>query len=298
MDKLVFRETLENYIKNVDNALLKYLPSEDLPQKEVFEAMRYSVMAGGKRIRPILTLEFCKICGGEIDAALPFACACEFIHSYSLIHDDLPCMDDDDLRRGKPSCHKKFGEATALLAGDALLSLAFETALCNNNIAGNNENNVIRATRELAKASGATGMVAGQLVDLASEGKQISLDRLQYMDECKTGAMIIVAAKMGCIIANADEKKIALAEEYAKYIGLCFQIVDDILDVEADEKILGKPVGSDKEQNKTNYITHYGLDGSKKIVSELTNKAINILDNFDNAEFLKQLTYELAQRKK
>lgn len=293
-----FKDKLENYINSVDKSLLNYLPSGDVPQKEVFEAMKYSVMAGGKRIRPILTLEFCKLCGGKVEEAMPFACACEFIHSYSLIHDDLPCMDDDNLRRGKPSCHIKYGEATALLAGDALLSLAFETALCNNNIVGVNPKNVIKAMHELARASGSFGMVGGQVVDLDSEGKDISIERLHYMDENKTGAMITAACKMGCIIADASEEKIKFAEEYSKLIGLSFQIVDDILDVEADEKELGKPIGSDKVQNKTNYITYYGLNKSKEIVGEMTSKALNILDNFEQNDFLKQLTVKLSNRNK
>lgn len=298
MNETEFNKRLIFYGNKVNTALLNYLPKDNLPQKNVFDAMIYSVMAGGKRIRPVLTLEFNRVCGGKIESAMPFACACEFVHTYSLIHDDLPCMDDDALRRSKPSCHIKFGEATALLAGDALLSLAFETALCDNNIVNVLPHNVSRAAYELAKASGANGMVGGQVVDLESEGKKISLDRLTFMHANKTGAMIIAAAKMGCIAANSDEKKIAAAEEYAKKIGLAFQIVDDLLDVEGDEKALGKPIGSDKEQNKTTFVTYYGIEKSKEIINSLTDDALVLLDNFNDTDFLKELTVKLSNRRK
>lgn len=298
MTDIEFEKQLENYGTEVNAALLKYLPSDDLPQKNVFDAMRYSVMAGGKRLRPMLALEFCRICGGNIDDAMPFACAVEFVHSYSLIHDDLPCMDNDVLRRGKPSCHVKFGEANALLAGDALLSLAFETALCDNNIIKLNSDNIAKAAYELAKASGALGMVGGQVIDLESEGKDIGLDKLKFMHSKKTGAIIIAACKMGCIAANADGEKISLAEEYAKRIGLAFQIEDDLLDIEGDENELGKPIGSDKEQNKTTCVTYLGIEKSKESVSRLTDEAIKILDNFNDTGFLKMLTTKLADRKK
>lgn len=298
MTDIEFKKRLDDYGDKVNAALLKYLPSDDLPQKNVFDAMRYSVMAGGKRIRPVLTLEFCRICGGNIYDAMPFACAAEFVHTYSLIHDDLPCMDDDVLRRGKPSCHVKFGEANALLAGDALLSLAFETALCDNNIVNVNSDNVVKAAYELAKASGALGMVGGQVVDLESEGKDIGLNKLRFLHSKKTGAMIIAACKMGCIAADADSEKIKFAEEYAKRIGLAFQIEDDLLDIEGDEKELGKPIGSDKEQNKTTYVTYLGIEKSKETVLKLTDEALEILDNFDDTEFLRVLTKNLADRKK
>lgn len=298
MTDLEFKKQLDDYGEKVNTALLKYLPSDDLPQKDVFDAMRYSVMAGGKRLRPVLALEFCRICGGKTENAMPFACAAEFVHTYSLIHDDLPCMDDDVLRRGKPSCHVKFGEANALLAGDALLSLAFETALCDNNIVRVNSDNAMRAAFELAKASGALGMVGGQVIDLESEGKDIGLEKLKFMHSKKTGAMIIAACKMGCIAANADSEKINLAEEYAKRIGLAFQIEDDLLDIEGDEKELGKPIGSDKEQNKTTCVTYLGLEKSKETVRKLTDEALTILDKFKDTEFLKMLTVKLAERKK
>lgn len=292
-----FKNKLSEYGKTADEALMNYLPKRDLPQKKVFDAMKHSVMAGGKRIRPVLVLEFCRACGGNIEYALPFACAIEFVHTYSLIHDDLPCMDDDDMRRGKPSCHAKFGEATALLAGDALLSLAFETALCNNKIVNVYSERAVKAAGELAKASGALGMVGGQVVDLDSEGKSIDLETLEFMHSKKTGAMIIAAAKMGCIIAGADEKYIKAAEEYARCIGLAFQIVDDVLDVAGSTEKLGKPVGSDNNNDKTTYVTIYGLNKSKELIKDLTEKAINYLKPFGNeGEFLKQLAINLSVR--
>lgn len=297
MPETDFDLRMRQYGEMINNALLDYLPGLDLPQKNVFEAMKYSVTAGGKRIRPVLTLEFCRICGGDVEAALPFACAVEFIHSYSLIHDDLPCMDDDDLRRGRPSCHIKFGEATALLAGDALISLAFETALCDNSIEKVGAKNACRAAHELARASGAVGMVGGQIVDLESEGHSVSLNTLEFMHENKTGAMIRAAAKIGCIVAGADERHIEAADEYAKRIGLAFQIVDDLLDVEGDVKALGKPTGSDKDKDKTTYITLLGAEKSRSIVTKLTQEAIGQLAVFSDPSFLTELSLRLSNRK-
>jgi geranylgeranyl diphosphate synthase type II len=292
-----FQEQLSAYGRLIDNALERYLPCGDYPQKNVLDAMWYSVTAGGKRIRPVLTLEFCRACGGNIEAALPFACAIEFVHTYSLIHDDLPCMDNDDIRRGQPSCHVKFGEATALLAGDALLSLAFETALCNNNIDTIRPEKIVRAAGELAKASGAIGMVGGQIIDLESEGKSVSLNTLEFMHKNKTGAMIVAAAKIGCIAAGAAEKYIEAAGEYACCLGLAFQIVDDILDVSGNSEKLGKPIGSDSSNGKTTYVTHLGIEKSKELVAKLTDEASKQLEIFGGeGEFLNQLAITLSNR--
>ena len=270
MNAMDYEQRMKAYLNIVNESLQSFMPTGNMPEKSVLDAMRYSVTAGGKRIRPVLTLEFCRMSGGDTQVAIPFACAVEYIHTYSLIHDDLPCMDDDDLRRGQPSCHVRYGEATALLAGDALLSLAFETALCNNNIDKISAANVVRAAGELARASGAVGMVGGQIIDLESEGRSVSLQTLELMHRKKTGAMIIAAAKMGCIAAGADETQILAAEEYAKRIGLAFQIVDDLLDVSGDASKLGKPTGSDNANNKTTYITHLGIEKSREIVQRLT----------------------------
>jgi geranylgeranyl diphosphate synthase type II len=292
-----FENTMNNYIEMVNKALEEFLPEADCLQKNVIDAMRYSTFAGGKRIRPMLTLEFCKICGGDIMSALPFACAIEMIHTYSLIHDDLPCMDDDDLRRGKPSCHVKFGEATALLAGDALLSLAFETALCNNYIGKIKPENVIAASYELARASGAYGMVGGQIIDLEFENKKASLPVIEQMHSNKTGAMIAAAAKIGCIVADAGQEKIIAASEFARRIGLAFQIIDDILDATSSDEKLGKPVGSDNENNKSTFVTHLGIEKSQKLANELTAEAIKHLEIFGSKDiFLIELAQKLVRR--
>jgi geranylgeranyl diphosphate synthase type II len=288
---------MNDYTEMVNKALIDFLPKEDCLQKNVIEAMRYSISAGGKRIRPVLLLEFCRVCGGDVVSALPFACSVEMIHTYSLIHDDLPCMDDDDLRRGKPSCHVKFGEATALLAGDALLSLAFETALCNNCNSKIKSENIISAVCELAQASGANGMVGGQIIDLEYENKKTNLTVIETMHSKKTGAMIAAAAKMGCIIADAGEEKITAASEFAKKIGLAFQIVDDILDATSSDEKLGKPVGSDSENDKSTYVTHLGIEKSQILANQLTTDALCHLEIFGNENvFLKELAQRLANR--
>ena len=276
----------------INDALEEYLPKSD---DIVSEAMKYSVRNGGKRIRPMLTLEFCKACGAEPEKALPFACAVEMIHTYSLIHDDLPCMDDDDYRRGKPSCHIAFGEANALLAGDALLTLAFETAV-KADIAAEN---VVRAVKELSYSAGILGMVGGQVLDLQNENKALTLSELEQIHNLKTGELIRVACVLGCVAAGADEEKIKAAEAYAKGIGLTFQIVDDILDVTSDAETLGKPIGSDAENQKTTYVSLLGIEKSKEVAAELTRKAKAALAVYDeNTEALSLLADNLLIRKK
>lgn len=276
----------------INDALEEYLPKSD---DIVSEAMKYSVRNGGKRIRPMLTLEFCKACGAEPEKALPLACAVEMIHTYSLIHDDLPCMDDDDYRRGKPSCHIAFGEANALLAGDALLTLAFETAV-KADIAAEN---VVRAVKELSYSAGILGMVGGQVLDLQNENKALTLSELEQIHNLKTGELIRVACVLGCVAAGADEEKIKSAEAYAKGIGLTFQIVDDILDVTSDAETLGKPIGSDAENQKTTYVSLLGIEKSKEVAAELTRKAKAALAVYDeNTEALSLLADNLLIRKK
>lgn len=289
----------KEYLAMIEKQLKEYLPEEDSGQADLFNAMRYSLLAGGKRIRPILVLEFCKVCGGDERAALPFACAVEMIHTYSLIHDDLPCMDDDDMRRGRPSNHKVFGEDMALLAGDALLTMAFETMLSGDAVKLAGAQHAAQAAGILAAAAGAHGMVGGQVIDLMSEGRTISLDTLKIMDECKTGALIVAAAKMGCVLGGANDTQLAAAERYAGAIGLAFQIVDDILDVTGDTKTLGKPVGSDTENDKCTYVTLMGLENAGKAADELTETAVAALNCFGHdADDLTQLARTLASRKK
>ncbi len=278
-------------------ALINRALAERLPDDcgIVGKAMKYSVENGGKRIRPILTLEFCKICGGEIKNAVDFACAVEMIHTYSLIHDDLPCMDDDYMRRGKPSCHIRFGEEFALLAGDALLTLAFKTVMLCDEVSAENR---VKACKVLSDAAGCYGMVGGQMLDLQNEGKKADINTLKKTDELKTGAMIEVSAVLGCIAANADENRIEAAREYSKNIGLAFQIVDDILDMTSDEKTLGKPIGSDEENDKCTYVSLLGLERAKQLADELTLRAKSSLNIFnDEADFLKELADNLAKRR-
>lgn len=264
---------MNRYIELINNALEQYLPKSD---DIVSQAMRYSVENGGKRVRPSLMLGFCELCGGDAEKALPLACALEMIHTYSLIHDDLPCMDNDDFRRGKPSCHIKFGYEYALLAGDALLTLAFETALKSELP----PEITVAATKELAVAAGWAGMVGGQVIDLQNEGKKVSVEEIERMDALKTGELIRAACVLGCMAAGRNDK-IPFAEEYARCEGLAFQIVDDILDVTSDTETLGKPVGSDSENEKCTYVSLLGLEKSKELVSELTAKAKTLLKNFD-----------------
>lgn len=289
----------QSYLSQVELKLNELLPEEDLPQANLIRSMRYSLLAGGKRIRPVLVLEFCRLCGGDPQAALPFACAIEMIHTYSLIHDDLPCMDNDDMRRGRPSNHKVFGEDTALLAGDALLTMAFETMLSPQAVAAVGAQRAAAAAGILAFAAGAHGMVGGQVIDLMSEGKKISFETLKKMDEGKTGALIIAAAKMGAVLGGAEKEQLAAAENYAASIGLAFQIVDDILDVTGDTQTLGKPAGSDAGNEKSTYVTFMGLEKAQKTASELTDAAVASLRCFGNeAQYLTEFAKSLSVRRK
>ena len=294
-----FKQKFDEYRQLIDKSLRNYLDEPCFDEKIVYEAMAYAFTGGGKRIRPLLTLEFCRLCGGNIADALPFACAIEMIHCYSLVHDDLPCMDDDVLRRGKPSCHIAYGEAYALLAGDGLLTLAFETMLKKYDGSAVLPQNAARAALELAKQAGHCGMIGGQTVDIASEGKDIGLDTLKLMHSLKTGALISAACKIECIIAGADDKKISSAERYAKNIGLAFQITDDVLDAIGNTEQLGKTVGSDENKNKTTFVSLLGVEKSLEQADKLTQKAKGELEIFgEDSEFLCELADYLAKRDK
>lgn len=278
-------------IEKINSALECFLPNSD---DIVSRAMRYSVENGGKRIRPELVLSFCEACGGDSEKAMPLACAIEMIHTYSLIHDDLPCMDNDDFRRGKPSCHIAFGEEYALLAGDGLLTLAFETAAK----AQLPAERIVEAISVLSSAAGCLGMVGGQVMDLQNEGKSVDLDTIEKTDALKTGELIRAACVMGCIAAGREDM-IPVAEEYARCIGVSFQIVDDILDVTSDAATLGKPIGSDSENEKNTYVSLLGIERSKQIVSELTAKAKQALASFDgNSDFLSDFADKMESRNK
>ncbi len=285
-------------MSNIEQELLSYLPKvENENIQKLVSAMEYSLMAGGKRVRPMLVLEFAKLCGGSEEAAMPFACAIEMIHTYSLIHDDLPCMDNDDLRRGKPTNHKVYGEATALLAGNGLLTLAFETALSAKAIELNGYEKCAQAAKVLALYAGADGMLGGQMIDLESEGKSVSVDHLKEMDNKKTGALMIAACKLGCISAGATKEQLDAACSYADNIGLAFQIIDDILDITSSTETLGKPVGSDDENEKSTYAALLGIEECKRLSAELTENAVNALDIFENdTEKLRNFAYYLLNR--
>lgn len=283
----------------IENSLVKYLPDENCREAEVIKSMKYSLTAGGKRIRPLLTLEFCRLCSGDIMPALPFACAVEMIHTYSLIHDDLPCMDDDCMRRGKPSNHVKFGEATALLAGDALQSLAFEIMLGAEARAAVGADKAARAAAALARYIGSQGMVGGQIIDLEYENKPADIEVLKDMHGKKTGALIKAACEMGCIIGGANEQQIGAACKYAENIGIAFQIVDDMLDVTSDENTLGKPIGSDAQNDKSTFVSLYGLEACTKLVDKYTADAVSCLSAFNgDIGTLESLAYSLAKRNK
>lgn len=289
--------SLNEYIEIINSYLDTAVGECDFGEDIVHNAMKYSLGIGGKRIRPVLVLEFCRLCGGDVFKALPFAAAIEMIHTYSLIHDDLPCMDDDDMRRGMPSCHKKFGEEYALLAGDGLLTRAFGL-IAESETAKESPAVAIEAIKELSYLAGSNGMIGGQVVDLRNEGKSCSIDVLRTMDSLKTGALIKCSALLGVIAAKGTSEEAAAAVAYAENLGHAFQIVDDILDVVGDEKELGKPIGSDADSNKSTYVSILGIEESKRLASELTNKAIDSLGIFgSDADFLRELANSLINRK-
>lgn len=284
-----------DYKELIEQGLEQALPApeENNPHALVLEAMRYSLMCGGKRVRPVLTLAFCELCGGRAEAALPFACAVEMIHTYSLIHDDMPCMDNDDLRRGKPTNHKVYGEHIALLAGDGLLTQAFQTAL---SFDGKAEL-AVKGAGLLASYAGAHGMVGGQCIDLQSDGKAVGLSVLKEMDLGKTVALIAAACQLGCIAADAEVSLLEAAGRYAEGIGMAFQIRDDILDVLGDAQTLGKNTGMDSKHEKRNYVSLLGVTAAQKLVEEYTAQALSALDAFSSdTAFLREFALHLAGR--
>ena len=291
-----FKDELKSRVNNVEILLNEYMPKEEGYQKTIFEAMNYSLSAGGKRLRPILTLEACKLVGGNEKDAIPFAAAIEMIHTYSLIHDDLPALDNDDLRRGRKTNHKVYGEAMAILAGDGLLNYAYEIML-KESIRKDYSNKYLKAINEIAKASGIYGMIGGQVVDIESEGKSISMDKLDFIHMNKTAAIIIGCMRAGAIIGGASEIQLENITKYAKNIGLSFQIVDDILDVVGDEARLGKKVGSDIDNEKSTYPSLIGLDKSKEIAKNLIEEAKLSISNIDkDSEFLNSLADYIVDR--
>ena len=273
--------------------------TNDVPQKTLYEAMRYSLLAGGKRIRPVLVMESCRICGGDPENALPFACALEMVHTYSLIHDDLPCMDNDDYRRGKLTSHKVYGEAMATLAGDGLLTAAFGVLSGSWAREHQSPEQIAAAVSCLASAAGEDGMVAGQVLDLQWEArKDLTRQELEQVHDRKTGALLRCACELGRISAGGSQEQSEALKKYASDLGLAFQIRDDILDVTSTAQELGKPVGSDAENGKTTFVTLLGLEESQKLVESLSARAKEALAGFEKRDFLCWLADSLASRRK
>ena len=291
-----FKKELKERSIYIEDKIESYLPKEEGYQKTIFEAMNYSLRAGGKRLRPILLMEAYKLCQGQGEDFVPYSVAMEMIHTYSLIHDDLPALDNDDLRRGKPTNHIVFGEAMAILAGDALLNTAYETML-NATFKHPRPEPSLRAAYEISRGAGIYGMIGGQVVDVESEDKKINKDKLDYIHMNKTAAMIVGSVRAGAILAGVDEDRLESLTKYAENIGLAFQIVDDILDIEGDEKLLGKRVGSDLDNDKSTYPSLLGISESKKIVENLIEEAKISLEVFDSdAEFMNALADFIRDR--
>lgn len=282
------------YAKITEDALKRYMPKGDAPQKRLYDAMSYSLFAGGKRLRPMIMMMTAKMLGKPHETVLPFACAMEMIHTYSLIHDDLPAMDNDDLRRGKPTNHKVFGEAEAILAGDALLTKAFEI-VSGYDEEGVDKGRVLRAINVLAVSAGSEGMVGGQDIDIY--GDLSDLEKLRFMHSLKTGAIIRASGVIGAILSGADEEEIKAIDGYCYNLGIAFQIQDDILDVLGNEESLGKPIGSDADNNKSTYVTLCGIDKAQKMQEEYIEKAKNCLGIFKNREELSALADMLVNRR-
>ena len=293
-----FKVQLKKYQEQVNNELKKYSGKKDVPEKILNNSMEYSLMAGGKRLRPILVIATYEIFGKNINKCIPYAVAIEMVHNFSLIHDDLPGIDNDDFRHGKPTNHKKFNEATAILAGDGLLNQAY-IVISEDLIKSESEElkNKLKVFNEFSTA--VDRMIAGEYIDTEYEGKQITDEYLEYIHKNKTGALLKLCVRMGAILANANEKDLEKLTKYAEKIGLAFQIKDDILSEEGNEEILGKPVGNDKELEKCTYVSKYGLQGAKEILEEITKEAIEELKEYgDKAEFLRKLALYIKDRNK
>ncbi len=281
----------------VDKTLEKLVPPAKAFPPTVHEAMRYSLFAGGKRIRPLLAIAAAEALGANTAYLLPVASVLELIHTYSLIHDDLPAMDDDDFRRGRPTCHKVYGEAVAILAGDGLLTMAFEILSDPRRLKAIQANRLLAITREIATASGVFGMVGGQVVDIQSEGKEIDLPTLEYIHTHKTGALIRASVRVGALYAKAGKRQLAALTHYGEMAGLAFQIADDILDITGKQEELGKDIGSDLKKDKKTYPSFYGLEESRRRAVEVVDKALAALEDFDRkADPLRELAKYIINR--
>lgn len=297
-----FKDHLKNYQEIVNQELKKYIRNEKCNEEILNKSMGYSLMAGGKRLRPILVIATYELFKKDYEECMPFAIAIEMVHNFSLIHDDLPEIDNDDFRHGKPTNHKQFNHATALLAGDGLFNNAYIVISDELKYSAENQfkecfQNKVRAFNEFTKA--VDKMIAGEYLDTELEGKDISKEMLEYIHVNKTGALLKLCVRMGAILAGATEKDVKKLSNYAEKIGLAFQIKDDILSEEGDSKITGKPVGNDKELGKCTYVSYYGLDGAKKELEKITKEAVEELEDYGkNAEFLKQLAIYIKDRNK
>ena len=295
---LEFNKELDSKTKYVEEKVYNFLPKEEGKQKIILEAMNYSVKAGGKRLRPLLMLETAKLFCEKIESIFPFMAAIEMIHTYSLVHDDLPAMDNDEYRRGKKTTHAKYGEDLGILAGDGLLNLAYEV-MSDAIIEEDDSTKAAKAFQIIAKKAGVFGMVGGQTVDIISEGKEIDLDTIMYIHNLKTAALIEASMMAGALLGGADNEEIGIVEKIAKNIGLAFQIQDDILDITSTTEVLGKPVMSDEKNHKITYVSICGLDKSKENVAKYSEEAMNLLDGLHRENlFLKQLIIKLINREK
>ena len=284
-----FTQELRQRKQYIDNCLEKYLGDESLNPPILHQAMHYAVLNGGKRLRPIMVLEGARIAGGKVESVVPTACALEMIHSYSLVHDDLPAMDDDDFRRGQPTCHKVFGEANAILTGDALLTGAFEVMADNALIDGIELKDVVRAIREVAHAAGSQGMIGGQVMDLSGEDKTVAYD-LSLLHSLKTGELFKASLRAGAILNQLDEADLEALTQFGHHFGIAFQITDDILDVNGDQTLIGKPVGSDEKNVRTTYISLFGVEGAKEKALQSVQACLESLAVFGSeADFLRDL---------
>lgn len=293
-----FKEQLKKYQKQVNSELEKYLRKQEVPEKMLNKSMEYSLMAGGKRLRPILVIATYEIFRKDIEKCMPYAVAIEMVHNFSLIHDDLPAIDNDDLRHGKLTNHKKFNEATAILAGDGLLNYAYMVISDDlKNTKQEDFESKLKVFNEFSLA--VDRMIAGEYIDTEYEGKQITDEYLEYIHKNKTGALLKLCVRMGAILANFNITDLEKLTRYAEKIGLAFQIKDDILSEEGNEEVLGKPVGNDKELEKCTYVSKYGLQGAKEILEKITKEAIDELKEYgDKAEFLKELALYIKNRNK
>lgn len=292
-----FDKILSEKKKQVEQHLYTYFSGFNGLQQTVFQAADYSIKAGGKRLRPVLLLEACQLFGGSESDAMDFACAIEMIHTYSLIHDDLPSMDDDDFRRGKPTNHVVYGEGAAILAGDGLLNRAYEVMIQKTMSSDTMTDRYLHAMNEIASAAGIDGMIAGQIVDLESETKSVPIETVDFIHSHKTGALITASLAAGAMIGGAGEEDLINIRHYGRNIGMAFQIIDDILDITGDQEKLGKDIGSDAEKQKSTYPSLLGLEESRKIAQDLLRESKEILEAYgDRSDFLKALSDFLANR--